>query len=167
MSITSRRLLAATDWALASRARASGCGSTRTSTRSPASCAAAIAVTRTRMWPSARAPLRQAPALRAVLAAIAAKQRGPDPTSLLAPELRAARWRCTSVAIDEAHKLAAIACYPSQAAAFGGLAGITAALRAYHAWWGGEPLWRASSRKRRRDTTRRLIERQRVATTSR
>ncbi len=103
------------------------------------------AVTRTKMWPSARAPLRRAPALRRVLAAIAAKQRGPDPTSLLASELRAARWSCTAVAIDEAHKLAALGCYHSQAAAFGGLAGIAAALRAYHAWWGGEPLWRAET----------------------
>ena len=100
-------------------------------------------VTRARMWSAAQAPLRRAPELAAVLHAIAAKRRGPDPTRLLAHALRDATWTVEAAPIREAAKLAAITCYASQETAFGGHAGIAAALCAYHAWWGdAEPLWR-------------------------
>jgi LmbE family N-acetylglucosaminyl deacetylase len=104
------------------------------------------AIARTRMWPSGAAPLRKARVLGTVMRAIASAQHGPDPTSFLAPALRGARWTATAteVTAHEARGQAAIACYASQTAAFGGSAGIAAAGRAYRAWWGGEPLWHGS-----------------------
>ena len=69
----------------------------------------------------------------------------PSAESYLDPALRGAAWTVEPIEIraHEYGKLAAIACYRSQTAAFGGISGITRALRAFHAWWGGaEPLWR-------------------------
>ena len=102
-------------------------------------------VTRGRTWPTRQAPLLRAGKLAVVLRAIAATSRGPDAERFLAPELRGATWSVERSPIDEPRKLAAIACYASQTRAFGGLAGIERATRAYHAWWGdAEPLWRAA-----------------------
>jgi LmbE family N-acetylglucosaminyl deacetylase len=104
-------------------------------------------VARAQMWRGGQAPLRGATRLAAVLETIAAARRGPDAAHYLDPRLRDARWtveRSPISPIDERRKLAAIAAYASQTRAFGGLAGIARATRAYHAWWGGaEPLWRA------------------------
>ncbi len=98
----------------------------------------------TRLWRRREAPLLRARRLAVVLQTIATAGRGPDALRFLAPELRGATWTVERSPIDEPRKLAAIACYASQTRAFGGLAGIDRATRAYHAWWGGaEPLWRA------------------------
>jgi LmbE family N-acetylglucosaminyl deacetylase len=106
-------------------------------------------VARTRVWRSWESPLLHARRLGVILRAISLAARGPTAMQLLAPPLRDARWTVTSSSIreHEHRKLAAIACYRSQTRAFGGLAGISRALRSYHSWWGGaEPLWRASFR---------------------
>jgi LmbE family N-acetylglucosaminyl deacetylase len=94
--------------------------------------------------PRWRSPLFRARRLAVVMRAIGAAQRGPGVDTFLAPELRGARWTAAPSPIDEARKLAAIERYGSQTAAFGGFAGISRAIRAFHALWdGGEPLWRA------------------------
>jgi LmbE family N-acetylglucosaminyl deacetylase len=95
-----------------------------------------------RTWRPLESPLLRARRLGVVLQTIAAARRGPDVESFLAPELRGASWSVERVPIDVPKKLAAIACYASQTRAFGGLSGIDRALRVYHAWWGGEPIWR-------------------------
>lgn len=93
-----------------------------------------------RTW---RSPLLRARRLAVILRAIALARRGPEIESYFPPELARARWAASRVPIDEDKKLAAIARYPSQAVAFGGMAGIARAIRAYHALWdGAEPLWR-------------------------
>jgi LmbE family N-acetylglucosaminyl deacetylase len=95
-------------------------------------------------WQAKRSPLRSARRLAIVLRAIAAARRGPPIDALWPPALRAASWRLHTVDIraHEQRKLDAIARYPSQTAAFGGLAAISRALRAYHAQWGAaEPFW--------------------------
>ncbi len=103
-------------------------------------------VARQRPWRSWQAPLLRTRRLAVILNAIAAANRGPRVDHFLAPELRAARWTAERSPIDEPKQLAAIECYGSQTAAFGGFAGIRRATRAWHAIWdGGEPLWRASS----------------------
>jgi len=88
-----------------------------------------------------------------ILRAIALSRRGPDVTTFLAPELAAAEWSASPSPIDEVKKLAAIELYPSQAIAFGGMGGIARALRAYHTWWGGEPLWVGAERQGVRTAT--------------
>jgi LmbE family N-acetylglucosaminyl deacetylase len=104
-------------------------------------------VARLRSWPSWRSPLLRAPRLAIILGTIALSRRGPAVTALLSPEIASARWSPEpSMIIDEPRKLAAIARYPSQTRAFGGMTGVAASLRAYHAWWRGEPLWRADGR---------------------
>lgn len=96
---------------------------------------------RFRTW---RSPLFRARRLAVILRAIALARGGPEVDTFLDPGLRTATWTVTRSPIDEAMKLDAIARYPSQAIAFGGMAGIARAMRAYHALWGGcEPLWRA------------------------
>jgi LmbE family N-acetylglucosaminyl deacetylase len=99
-----------------------------------------------RRWKPWEAPLLRARRLGAILSGIAVARRGPPVESLLAPHWRDARWtldRALLAPADEAIKLRAIEAYASQTRAFGGLAGIDRALRAYHAWWGGaEPTWR-------------------------
>lgn len=100
-------------------------------------------IAKQRDWPRWRSPLLRARRLAVILRAIALARRGPDATAFLPTDLAGARWSASSSPIDEPAKLAAIAKYPSQAIAFGGLAGIAPALRAYHAWFGGEPLWHA------------------------
>ena len=102
-------------------------------------------VARLRGWPYWRSPLLRAPRLALILGAIALSRRGPAVTALL-PEIARARWSAEPAAIDEPSKFSAIAVYRSQTAAFGGMAGVAASLRAYHAWWRGEPLWRAHER---------------------
>jgi hypothetical protein len=88
--------------------------------------------------------LLRAPRLALILGAIALSRRGPTVTALLPTEIAGAQWSAESaVAIDEPRKFAAIASYRSQTTAFGGMAGVAASLQAYHAWWRGEPLWRA------------------------
>jgi LmbE family N-acetylglucosaminyl deacetylase len=99
-------------------------------------------VARQRVWPGWRSPLLHARRLGATLTAIALARQGPAVTAFL-PDIEHARWCATSSSIDEQRKLAAIAHYTSQTAAFGGMAGIARALRAYHAWWRGEPIWNA------------------------
>ena len=101
-------------------------------------------VTRGKSWSSWQAPLLGARLLAVVLQTVAAAGRGPEALRFLAPELRGATWTVECSPIDVTRKLAAIACYASQTRAFGGLAGIARATRAYHRWWGeAEPLWRA------------------------
>jgi LmbE family N-acetylglucosaminyl deacetylase len=100
-----------------------------------------------RSWPCWRSPLVRAPRLAMILGAIALSRRGPAVTTLLSSEIASARWSPEPpTIIDEPRKLAAVALYPSQTMAFGGMTGIAASLRAYHAWWRGEPLWRAYGR---------------------
>jgi LmbE family N-acetylglucosaminyl deacetylase len=104
-------------------------------------------VSRGRLWRSWESPLLRARRLGVILRAISLAARGPDATRFLAPALRDAAWTVapSDVREHEHRKLAAIACYGSQARAFGGRAGIERALRTYHAWWGGaEPLWHAT-----------------------
>jgi LmbE family N-acetylglucosaminyl deacetylase len=100
-------------------------------------------IARQRSWARWRSPLLRAPRLAAVLGSIALARRGPDAARFVAPQLTGARWSVVATPIDEERQLAAIAEYASQATVFGGMRGITAALRAYHRWWCGEPLWRA------------------------
>ena len=97
-------------------------------------------VARTHLWPHRRSPLLRARRLGVILKTIGAAIRGPAVETFLDPRLRDATWVTTVTPLGrhEATKLAAIACYASQTRAFGGLAGIDRALRAYHAWWGGE-----------------------------
>lgn len=100
-----------------------------------------------RCWPAWRSPLLWARRLAVILRAISAARRGPPVETFLVPELRTATWTATPTPLGEheARKLAAIACYGSQTLAFGGMAGIARATRAFHRWWGGgEPLWRAT-----------------------
>lgn len=100
-------------------------------------------VSRQRVFRTWRSPLLRARRLAVILRAIALARRGPEIETYFPPELARARWTVTPTAIDEVKKLDAIARYPSQAIAFGGMAGIARALRAYHALWGrAEPLWR-------------------------
>lgn len=103
-------------------------------------------VAKQRIWPHARSPLLRARRLAVILRTIDAARRGPPIETLLAPQLRDARWIATpsSIVGFEQRKLEAIACYGSQTRAFGGLAGIARATRTFHAFWGGaEPIWRA------------------------
>ena len=95
-------------------------------------------------WKTWRSPLWHSRRLAVLLRSIALARRGPDVTTYLAPELQNAKWTLHNEAIDETKKLAAIALYPSQAIAFGGMAGIARAMHAYHGHFEGEPLWRAS-----------------------
>jgi LmbE family N-acetylglucosaminyl deacetylase len=99
-------------------------------------------VTAPRTWCAEAAPLAQARRLADIMRTIA--QRGTGPTL---PELAglAGPWHAevTDVRAHERAQLAAVACYASQTRAFGGLLGIVRTICAYHAWWGGEPLWRA------------------------
>jgi LmbE family N-acetylglucosaminyl deacetylase len=104
-------------------------------------------VARQRLWPRWHSPLLRARRLAVILRAIAAARRGPPVETFLVTPLRTAGWTVTPtpVAATEERKLAAIACYASQTRAFGGMAGIARATRAYHRWWGdAEPLWRAT-----------------------
>jgi LmbE family N-acetylglucosaminyl deacetylase len=106
-------------------------------------------IAKSRLWRGWQAPLLHARRLALVLQTIAAARRGPDVLGYLAPPLRDARWAVerSPMAAYEARKLDAIRCYASQTRAFGGRAGITRALHAYHVWWGGaEPLWRPNLR---------------------
>lgn len=100
-------------------------------------------IARQRSWARWRAPLLRAWPLAATLGAIALARRGPTPTTFLAPELAQACWSVVPSAIDETRQLAAIAEYTSQVKVFGGMTGVTTAMRSYHAWWRGEPLWYA------------------------
>lgn len=106
-------------------------------------------VATSRRWSPWQGPLRRARRLSALLAAVARARRGPPVERLLAQWWRDADWTAEPVALsagDLASKLAAVECYRSQTRAFGGFAGIEAALRAYHAWWGNaEPVWRATT----------------------
>lgn len=98
------------------------------------------------LWRPWQAPLLRAPRLSAILRRIARAAKGPAVDRYLVPALRQARWCVTrsDVRQTEERQLAAIECYGSQTRAFGGLAGIAHAIRAFHAWWGGaEPLWHA------------------------
>jgi LmbE family N-acetylglucosaminyl deacetylase len=99
-----------------------------------------------RQWKRWQSPLLRARRLGMILRSIGLARRGPDVTSYLAPPLRDATWtvEVSNIGPHEEHKLDAIACYVSQTRAFGGFAGIARAIRAYHTWWGGEPLWRAT-----------------------
>ena len=102
-------------------------------------------VARLRLWQRRESPLLRARRLAAVLSVIAAARRGPDVETYLAPALRDVTWTLTTTNVrgHEQRQLDAIARYPSQTRAFGGLAGISRAIRASHAWWGhAEPLWR-------------------------
>ena len=100
-----------------------------------------------RVWPPWRSPLLRAPRLALTFGSIALARKGPPVTAFLAPQFARARWSAEPVvAIDEPRKLAALALYSSQTLAFGGMTGVATALRAYHAWWDGEPLWRADER---------------------
>ena len=100
-------------------------------------------VARVRGWPYWRSPLLRAPRLALIFGAIALSRRGPAVTALLPREIARARWSAEPATIDEPRKFAAIAVYRSQTTAFGGMAGVAASMRAYHAWWRGEPLWHA------------------------
>ena len=103
-------------------------------------------VVRERTWKRHQSPLVRSARLGVIMRVIAAGRRGPPVDHLLAPVLRGAQWTVstTDIAAYEQRKLDAIACYASQARAFGGIGGIARAARAYHGWWGGgEPLWSA------------------------
>lgn len=98
-----------------------------------------------RLWRRREAPLLRARRLAAILNTIAAARRGPAVETYLLPALRAAVWTLTTTNVrgHEPRQLEAIARYPSQARAFGGIDGIARAIRAAHTWWGqAEPLWR-------------------------
>jgi LmbE family N-acetylglucosaminyl deacetylase len=98
---------------------------------------------RFRTW---RAPLLHAHRLAVAMRTNARARRGPELDTFLPAVLQRAVWTMTRSPIDESAKLAAIARYPSQTRAFGGLSGIARAMRAYHACWdGAEPLWRAGA----------------------
>jgi LmbE family N-acetylglucosaminyl deacetylase len=102
-------------------------------------------VAKQRVWRHSQSPLLRARRLAVIMKTIGAAGSGPSVESYLDPALRDAAWTVERIDIraHEYAKLAAIACYRSQTAAFGGLSGITRALRVFHAWWGGaEPLWR-------------------------
>lgn len=101
-------------------------------------------VTRGRTFRHWQSPLLRARRLGVILKTISTRIGGPPVEMLLDPVLRAATWSCSISPGAERTQLAAIACYASQTSAFGGLAGIDRALRAYHRWYGGEPLWRPS-----------------------
>jgi LmbE family N-acetylglucosaminyl deacetylase len=97
-----------------------------------------------RQWRWWQAPLLRARRLAVLLGTIAASRRGPPIEDYLADHWRTGAWTCTPspIAAYEQSKLAAIACYGSQTRAFGGIDGLSRALRAYHAWWGrAEPLY--------------------------
>lgn len=101
-------------------------------------------VARTRTFRHWQSPLLRARRLGVILKTIATRIGGPPVETFLDPALSGARWTCEVSRIDEPTQLAAIECYASQTRAFGGLAGIDRALRAYHRWYGGEPLWTPS-----------------------
>ena len=103
-------------------------------------------VARVRTFRHWQSPLLRARRLGVILKTIATRIGGPPIETFLDPALRDARWTCRVSGIDEATQLAAIECYASQTRAFGGLAGIDRALRAYHRWYGGEPLWTPEQR---------------------
>jgi LmbE family N-acetylglucosaminyl deacetylase len=97
-----------------------------------------------RQWRGIESPLLRARRLAVIFRTIAAARRGPSITTYWPAALRCARWyqHTVDVRAHERTQLAAIARYPSQIRAFGGLSGITRALRTYHALWGGaEPFW--------------------------
>jgi len=94
-------------------------------------------------------PLLRARRLAVILKTIGARIAGPPVEMFLAPALARAEWTSTSAPVSasaEQQQLAAIACYRSQTRAFGGLAGVDRALRAYHALFRGEPCWRPEVR---------------------
>lgn len=98
-----------------------------------------------RLWRRREAPLLRARRLAAILNTIALARRGPEVETFLLPALRTATWTLTTTNVrgHDQRQLEAIARYPSQALAFGGIDGIARAIRAAHDWWGhAEPLWR-------------------------
>ena len=102
-------------------------------------------VARQRLWPHWQSPLLRARRLAVVLKTIGTRIGGPPVEQLLDRSLATARWTQHGEPLGghERTKLAAIARYASQTRAFGGLAGIDRALRAYHRRFGGaEPYWR-------------------------
>ena len=92
-----------------------------------------------------QSPLLRARRLGVVLRTISTRIGGPPVETFLDPALRNATWTMLGDPLGphEQTKLDAIACYASQTKAFGGLAGIDRALRAYHRLFRGcEPQWR-------------------------
>jgi LmbE family N-acetylglucosaminyl deacetylase len=133
-------MIAATDWAIANgwfdRLRFYEdfyALSTRIRRRHP--------IAKSSSWRSWRSPLLRARRLAVIMRGIAFARRGPELETFFVPQLRDATWSVAVEPIDEAKKLAAIALYPSQAIAFGGMSGIGRAMRGYHAHFGGEPFW--------------------------
>lgn len=109
-----------------------------------AACRRRHFVARRRRWSPLRGPSWASPRVGGLLRVVAHAARGPG-LDAYAPALRELDWRCEPAAVDgfEDAKLAAIADYRSQVAAFGGLARLSAFVRRGHAATGGEPIWRA------------------------
>jgi LmbE family N-acetylglucosaminyl deacetylase len=95
-------------------------------------------------WTARRSPLLRARRLAVILRTIAAARRGPALDALWPDALRTAAWRLhrSDIRAFERAKLDAIAHYPSQTTAFGGMPAVARALRTYHELFGGaEPFW--------------------------
>ena len=102
---------------------------------------AAHPISRRWMWSGSFVDGQLADMLTAILGA----RKGP-PLEALCPLFEdVVAWNVEPVAVDLDLKLAAIACYGSQTTAFGGMPGIASTLRAYHTFWGGEPIWRLAA----------------------
>jgi LmbE family N-acetylglucosaminyl deacetylase len=109
-----------------------------------AACRRRHFVARRRRWNPLRGPSWASPRVGGLLRVVAHAARGPGLEAYV-PALRARDWSCAPEPVDrfEDTKLAAIAEYGSQVAAFGGMARLAAFVRRGHAVTGGEPIWRA------------------------
>ncbi len=109
-----------------------------------AACRRRHFVARRRRWSPLRGPSWASPRVGGLLRVVAHAARGPG-LDTYAPALCDLDWRCEPAAVDgfEDAKLAAIAEYRSQVAAFGGMKRLSAFVRRGHAATGGEPIWRA------------------------
>ncbi|HUQ01701.1 MAG TPA: PIG-L family deacetylase [Kofleriaceae bacterium] len=109
-----------------------------------AACRRRHFVARRRRWNPLRGPSWASPRVGGLLRYVAHAAHGPG-LDTYAPALRDLDWRCEPAPVErfEDAKLAAIAEYGSQVAAFGGMARLSAFMRRGHALTGGEPIWRA------------------------
>jgi LmbE family N-acetylglucosaminyl deacetylase len=104
-------------------------------------------VTRERRWARLRGPDLTSLRMLAMMWTIARARRGPPVEALAGAPARALSWRVEPRPVADRHRTAqleALACYPSQVRALGGIGAWRAALRRWHeVWGGGEPRWTA------------------------
>jgi LmbE family N-acetylglucosaminyl deacetylase len=108
-------------------------------------CRRAHIVTRGRTWRFYQSPGWASPRMAMLVMGASMAARGPHLQDYV-PDIERLHWSCAPAPVEQGHeqrKLAAVAEYRSQIAAFGGIKGVRAFLRRGHELLGGEPLWHA------------------------